>query len=200
MKKSVVAIVKSQHQADKLVDDLRAAGFTDSDISVLMRDSRTGGLRDTQTGSAFDEDEPPRGKQTNLGLEKGSKAGTGGATGAAAGGIIGGTIGLLAGLGTIAIPGLGALVAAGPILGALSGSAVGGSVGLITGSLVGLGVPEIEAKVFEGQLKEGGVLVAAHCANDQEIEQAKKICKANGVEKCCCTTETSASGSNRKNR
>ncbi|MDP1835666.1 MAG: hypothetical protein Q8K75_07025 [Chlamydiales bacterium] len=197
MKKAVFAIVKSDRQADQIVQQFQAAGFPNENISVLMRDNRTGSLKDTTTD--FTDEATPRGK-TKVGLEKHTKAAEGAATGATIGGIIGGTIGLLAGIGTLAIPGLGALVAAGPIMGALSGSAVGGTVGLVTGSLVGLGVPEVEAKVFEGRLKEGGTLVAVHCDTAEEIEQATKICKNNGAENVCTTSEKVGSAPNKKNR
>ena len=95
--------------------------------------------------------------------EKQTKAPEGTTTGVAAGGMIGGTLGLLAGIGALAIPGVGPFIAAGPIMGALAGLGVGGAVGGLVGALVGMGIPEYEAKRYEGRVKEGGVLLSVHC-------------------------------------
>ena len=102
-------------------------------------------------------------------------------TGVAAGGAIGGTLGLLAGIGALAIPGVGPFIAAGPIMGALAGLGVGGAVGGLVGALVGMGIPEYEAKRYEGRLKEGGVLLSVHCDTSDEITRAKDILKRTGA-------------------
>ena len=119
-----------------------ARGSPARDISVLLQDAR--GTRD-------------------LAHHKDTKAPEGTTTGVTAGGIIGGTLGVLAGIGTLAIPGLGPFIAAGPIMAGLAGLGVGGAVGGIVGSLIGMGIPEYEAKRYEGRLKSGGVLLSVHC-------------------------------------
>jgi hypothetical protein len=115
------------------------------------------------------------------------------ATGAAAGGIIGGTIGLLAGIGALAIPGLGAFVAAGPIMAALGGSGVGGGIGLIVGALTGLGIPEYEAQRYEDRLKSGGILISIHCNTSEEVNKAKHILEQNKIEDVATGREKTSS-------
>jgi hypothetical protein len=114
--------------------------------------------------------------------EKHTKAPEGATTGMATGGALGGTLGLLAGIGALAIPGLGPFIAAGPIMGALAGLGAGGAVGGFVGALVGMGVPEYEAKRYEGRVKDGGVLISAHCATSEEITTAKRILEQTGAE------------------
>ena len=147
--KAVLCIAKSEPQADRIVTELRSGGFSDGDISVLFPDKK--GTRD-------------------FAHEKGTKMPEGAATGAAAGGAIGGTLGLLAGIGSLAIPGLGPFIAAGPIMAALAGAGVGGALGGLTGALIGMGIPEFEAKRYEGLVKDGGILVSVHA--DDEIGRA----------------------------
>lgn len=191
MKKAVFAIVKSQSQANSIVDALRNAGFVDNDISVLLSDPN--GRRDTsQSPSAtWSKDAQPTSsqKKTTMGYENNTKAGEGAAIGATAGGILGGTLGLLAGLGTLAIPGVGPFIAAGPILAALSGSAIGGGVGLLGGALTGLGIPEYEVKRYEGALKAGSILISVHCENSEDCDQAKKILETHHAEDISCSKE-----------
>src|SRR5450631_4324958 len=139
MSKSVFGIATTHGQAEQIVERLQAQGFARSEISVLMPD--TGGTRD-------------------VGHVKATKAPEGATTGAATGGVAGGVIGLLAGIGALAIPGVGPLIAAGPIMAALSGLGVGGAVGGMVGALVGLGIPEYEAKRYEGRVKDGGILLS----------------------------------------
>ena len=117
----------------------------------------------------------------NFAHEKHTKAPEGTTTGVAAGGTIGGALGLLAGIGALAIPGVGPLIAAGPIMGALAGLGVGGAVGGLVGALVGMGIPEYEAKRYEGRLKEGGVLLSVHCGTSEKITRAKEILKRTGA-------------------
>ena len=114
--------------------------------------------------------------------EKNTKAPEGTTTGVAAGGTVGGALGLLAGIGALAIPGVGPFIAAGPIMGALAGIGVGGAVGGLVGALVGMGIPEYEAKRYEGRVKNGGVLLSVHCDTSEEIKRAKDVLKRTGAE------------------
>src|SRR6478672_13279761 len=147
MSKSVFGIATTQGQAERIVQQLQAQGFADSEISVLMPD--TGGTRD-------------------VGHIKATKAPEGATTGAATGGVTGGVLGLLAGIGAIAIPGLGPFIAAGPIMATLAGLGAGGAVGGVLGALTGLGLPEYEAKRYEGRVKNGGVLLSVHCDTSEQ--------------------------------
>jgi hypothetical protein len=158
---SVFGIYASREMAENAVDRLLAEGFRNEDISVLLQDNV--GTKD-------------------FAHEKHTKAPEGTATGVVAGGIVGGTIGLLAGIGVLAHPGLGPLIAAGPIIAALSGIGSGGVVGGIIGALVGLGMPEYEAKRYEGRIKEGGILLSAHCDNSTWISKAKQLLKDTGAD------------------
>src|SRR6266704_7005546 len=142
MSKSVFGIATTLGQAERIVQQLQAQGFATSEISVLMPD--TGGTRD-------------------VGHVKATKAPEGATTGAATGGATGGVIGLLAGIGALAIPGVGPFIAAGPIMAALSGAAVGAATGGLVGALVGMGIPEYEAKRYEGRVREGVVLTSVQC-------------------------------------
>jgi hypothetical protein len=160
MKQAVICLVKTYTQADILVGQLKNEGFTNSDISVLMPDES--GVRD-------------------MGYEKHSKAPEGTSAGAGAGALVGGAIGVLAGIGLLSIPGLGAFVAAGPIMAGLSGAAVGGAVGGVTGGLIGLGVPEYEAKQYEGKLREGNLLISIHTEDNAMAKRAEDVCKNNGA-------------------
>ena len=124
--------------------------------------------------------------------EKATKAPEGTTTGAVAGGAIGGTLGLLAGIGALAIPGLGPFIAAGPIMGTLAGIGSGGLVGGLVGALVGMGIPEFEAKRYEGRIKEGGILASVHCDNSEWVGRAKSILKDTGAEDVSSSGEASA--------
>jgi len=110
--------------------------------------------------------------------------------------VLGGTLGLLAGIGALAIPGVGPLIAAGPIMAALAGMGVGGAVGGVTGALIGLGIPEYEAKRYEGRIAKGGILLSVHCDTSEEIDRAKEILKRSGGEDISSTGEASTSGIN----
>lgn len=160
MKKAVMCSAKSENQANLIVEKLRA-DFSLNDISLLL---------------------PDRGATRQLGLEKNTKAPEGATAGAGVGGVLGGTIGLLAGIGALAIPGVGPLIAAGPILATLSGLAAGAAAGGMAGSLVGLGIPEYEAKRYEGMLRSGDILISVHVESSEEIERAKAIFAAYGAE------------------
>jgi len=160
-KTSVLGIVKSYNQAEQVVEQLQSGGFAASEISVLFPDNQ--------------------GKH-DFGHVKASKAPEGATAGAATGGVVGGVLGLLAGIGALAIPGVGPFIAAGPIMAALSGAAVGGSTGGLVGGLVGLGIPEIEAKRYEGKLKTGNYLVAVYTEDGDEERLAKEVFKNAGAE------------------
>src|SRR5271154_3160076 len=170
-KTAVFGIYHSRIQAEQSVDRLLAAGFSNDDISVLLQDMQ--GSKD-------------------FAHEKNTKAPEGTTAGVAAGGAIGGTLGLLAGIGALAIPGVGPFIAAGPIMGALAGMGVGGAVGGLIGALVGLGIPEYEAKRYEGRIKDGGVLLSVHCDTSDEITRAKELLKNTGAEDISSTGEASA--------
>src|SRR5690348_1325658 len=167
------AIFPSRSAAETAVDRLVTAGFSNSDVSVLMSDSE--GSKDFAS-------------------EKNTKAPEGTTAGVGIGGTVGGTLGLLAGLGALAIPGVGPLIAAGPIMGALAGLGVGGAVGGIVGALVGMGIPEYEAKRYEGRVKDGGVLLSVHCDSSDEVSRAKKSLEATGAEDVASTGEASGAG------
>jgi hypothetical protein len=169
---SVFGIYKSRAHAETAVDRIAAAGFDYNDISVL--------LPDTQSSKEFAH-------------EKNTKAPEGVTTGATTGGVVGGTLGLLAGIGALAIPGVGPFIAAGPIMGALAGVGVGGAVGGIIGALVGMGMPEYEAKRYEGRIMEGGVLVSVHCDTSEEIDRAKEVLDRTGAEDISSAGEKAAS-------
>jgi hypothetical protein len=169
---AVFGIYKGVHQAESAVEQIAAAGFSHNDISVL--------LPDMQSSKEFAH-------------EKNTKAPEGTTTGAATGGIMGGTLGLLAGIGALAIPGVGPFIAAGPIMGALAGVGVGGAVGGIVGALIGMGMPEYEAKRYEGRVKNGGVLLSVHCASSEEIDRAKELLKRTGAEDISSAGEKAAS-------
>ncbi len=160
-KTAVFGIFKTTAQADRAVSRLLSVGFSNSDISLLSSDN-----------NSFRE----------LATEKNTKAPEGTTTGAVAGGVVGGALGLLAGIGALAIPGVGPLIAAGPIMGALAGLGAGGAVGGVVGMLVGMGIPEYEAKRYEGRVKEGGILLSAHCDTSAEIDRAKTILEQSGAE------------------
>ena len=154
MAKAVFCIVKDPINAVNIVGELKAAGFSTNDISVLMPD--TEGTRDfAHTHS--------------------TKAPEGAATGAGAGGAVGATLGWLAGIGSLAIPGVGPFIAAGPLMAALSGAAVGAAVGGISGALIGLGIPEFEAKRYEGKIQSGNILVSVHTEDADQTKRAKEI-------------------------
>jgi uncharacterized membrane protein len=158
---SVFGIVKSRSQAERLVEELQEAGFAASEISVLLPDSE--GRHD-------------------IGHVKATKAPEGATTGATAGGVTGGVLGLLAGIGALAIPGVGPFIAAGPLMAALSGAAIGAGTGGLVGGLVGMGIPEIEARRYENKLKSGNYLIAVAVADGDEKDRAKEIFKNVGAE------------------
>lgn len=170
-KTAVFGIYKNRVQAEQSVDRLLSAGFANDDISVLLPDSES---------------------SKEFAHKKDTKAPEGTTAGVTAGGVVGGTLGLLAGIGALAIPGVGPFIAAGPIMGALAGLGVGGAVGGLIGALVGMGIPEYEAKRYEGRIKEGGVLLSVHCDTSDEITKAKSLLRNTGAEEISSTGESSA--------
>jgi hypothetical protein len=169
MSKAVFGIATTYVQAETIVDRLKIAGFSNSDISVLFPDKD--GTRD-------------------FAHEKNTKAPEGAAAGAGTGGVIGGVLGWLVGIGSLAIPGVGPFVAAGPIMAALSGAAVGSAVGGLTGALVGLGIPEFEAKRYEGKLKQGNILISVHSEDSNETDRAEQILKQANAQDISSATES----------
>ena len=169
MSKSVFCIATTHGQAENIVHGLQAQGFADSEISVLLPD----------TAGAHD-----------VGHVKNTKAPEGTATGAATGGAAGGVLGLLAGIGALAIPGVGPFIAAGPIMAALGGAALGATAGGIVGGLIGLGIPEIEAKRYEEKLKKGNYLVSVHVDSGDQEDRAKKIFQDNKAEDITTASES----------
>jgi hypothetical protein len=154
MARAVICIAKSEEQATRIVDDLKAAGFSNNDVTVLL---------------------PDRAGSRDFAHEHHTKAPEGAATGAVAGGVTAGVLGWLVGIGTLAIPGVGPLIAAGPIMAALGGVAAGGAVGGLAGALVGFGIPEYEAKQYEGKIKNGNILISVHADDSRQRKIAKEI-------------------------
>jgi hypothetical protein len=169
-KKSVFCIATSRNQADNIVNQLKNANFSNNDISALFAD---------------------KGTSHDFAHEKNTKAPEGAVTGAVTGGVVVGALGWIAGIGALAIPGVGPFIAAGPIIAALSGAAIGATVGGIAGGLIGMGIPELEAKRYEGKIKEGNILISVHTDNSAEISRAKDIFTKAGAEDICTTGEAS---------
>src|SRR5471032_3148141 len=176
-KTAVFGIYQSVAQAERAVDTLVEERFSNADVSVLLPDNQT---------------------TKDFAHEKNTKAPEGATTGGTAGGVIGGTLGLLAGIGALAIPGLGPFIAAGPIMGALAGLGVGGAVGGLIGALVGMGIPEYEAKRYEGKIKAGGVLLSVHCDTADQITRAKALLTGTGAADIASTGETSVGSTDSK--
>jgi hypothetical protein len=170
--KAVFGIAKSEGQAIAIANNLKAAGFSDNDVSVLFPDKQ--GTKD-------------------FAHEQHTKAPEGATAGAGGGAILGGALGWLVGIGTLAIPGLGPFIAAGPIMAALAGAAGGAAVGGLTGALIGMGIPEYEAKRYEGKVKDGNILMSVHTEDGNERERAKEIFVNGGAEDISYTGEASVS-------
>jgi hypothetical protein len=168
---AVFGIYPNVSSVEQAVDRLKSAGFRNTDISVLL---------------------PENVGNKDLATIKATKAPEGAAAGAGSGIALGGVLGWLAGIGALAIPGVGPLIAAGPIVGALAGAGAGGAVGALTGTLVGMGIPEYEAKRFEGRVKEGGILLSVHSDNSDWTKKAKDILENTGAKDVSSTGEASA--------
>ncbi len=168
---AVFGIYPSYANVESGVDGLKAAGFSNRDISVLF--SESSGTRD-------------------FAHEKGTKAPEGATAGAGTGVVLGGALGWLLGVGALAIPGLGPFIAAGPIMAALAGAGVGGTVLGVAGALVGMGIPEYEAKRYEGRVKDGGILLSVHSNTSDATKRAKLILEATGAQDISSTSEASS--------
>jgi hypothetical protein len=168
---AVFGIFRDRMHVEQGVDALLENGFRSEDISVLLPDNQ--GTKD-------------------FAAVKSTKAPEGATAGVVAGGVVGGTLGLLAGVGALAIPGLGPLIAAGPIMGALAGIGTGGVVGGVIGALVGMGIPEYEARRYEGMIREGKVLLSVHCDNSDWVKRAKDILERAGAQNISSAGEKSA--------
>jgi hypothetical protein len=175
-KKSVFCLARDEAQAARIVDSLKAAGFSNNDISALL---------------------PDKSSTREFAHEKGTKAPEGAVTGAGTGGILGGTLGWLTGIGALAIPGLGPFIAAGPIMAALSGAAIGAAAGGLIGALVGMGIPEYEAKRYESRIREGRILISVHSETSEETKRAKEIFERAGAEDIATAGEESVSDKER---
>jgi len=171
---AVFGIYPSYTTVEMGVEDLKAGGFSNRDISVLLPQSA--GTKD-------------------FAHEKDTKAPEGATAGAGTGVVLGGAMGWLLGVGALAIPGLGPFIAAGPIMAALAGAGVGGAVGGITGALIGMGIPEYEAKRYEGRVKDGGILLSVHCDSSESIRRAKQILERTGAQDVSSSGEASSDDS-----
>jgi hypothetical protein len=176
MAKAVFCLVDNETQAERIVDGLKSAGFPNNDISVLFPDKS--GTRD-------------------FAHEQNTKAPEGAATGAGTGGVLGGVFGWLVGIGSLAIPGVGPFIAAGPIMAALAGAGVGAAVGGLSGALIGLGIPEYEAKQYEGKIKGGNVLISVHTEDGDEVKRVKDIFEHAGAHDISSTGEESVPDRNK---
>jgi hypothetical protein len=162
MSTAVYCIAHDYSQAEVIVDQLKASGFSNNEISVLFPDKA--GTRD-------------------FAHEQNTKMPEGATTGGIAGMGTGAILGWLAGIGSLAIPGAGPFIAAGPIMAALGGAAVGGAAGGLIGGLVGMGIPEYEAKLYDGKVRGGNVLISVHTDNGDQVTAAKDIFeKANATD------------------
>ena len=168
---AVFGIYTNRNMLEDAVARLKGDGFRNTDISVLFPENV--GNKDLKT-------------------EKNTKAPEGVTTGATTGAVVGGALGWLAGIGALAIPGLGPFIAAGPIMGLLGGLGAGGAIGGIAGALVGMGIPEYEAKRYEGRVKEGGILLSIHCDNSDWVKRAKELLEHTGAQDIGSTGEKSA--------
>ena len=170
-KTSVLGIYTTRESVERAVDTFLKSGFTTSDVSVLLPENLGG---------------------KPLATHKDTKAPEGATAGGGAGAVVGGTLGLLAGIGALAIPGLGPFIAAGPIMAALAGIGVGGAVGGFAGALIGMGIPEYEAKRYEGRIQKGGILLSVHCDTSDQVKRGKEILKNTGAEDISSTGESSS--------
>jgi hypothetical protein len=168
MSKAVFCIASSELQAKEIVDKLKVMGFSPNDISVLF---------------------PDRSGTRDFAYEQHTKAPEGATTGGLVGAGAGGVLGWLAGIGTLAIPGIGAFLAAGPIMAALAGVAVGGATGGLIGSLIGMGIPEYEAKRYEGKLRDGNILISVHTEDGKQRARAKDVFELAGAQDITYTSE-----------
>ncbi|MEK6773611.1 MAG: DUF3341 domain-containing protein [Bdellovibrionota bacterium] len=169
--KAVFGIYSSRSAVEQGIDRLKADGFASTEISVLI---------------------PAQGGSEQFAHEKGTKAPEGVTTGASTGMLVGGALGWLAGIGTIAIPGIGPFIAAGPIMALLAGAGAGAAIGGLAGGLIGMGIPEYEAKRYEGYIKDGGILLSVHTGNTELTKRAKLALEQTSAKDISSTDEVSA--------
>jgi hypothetical protein len=171
---AVFGIYSTAVDAERAVDALIRAGFPSGSISVLLPDAQT---------------------TREFAHTKETKAPEGTAAGATAGGVIGGALGVLAGIGALAIPGIGPFIAAGPLVAGLAGVGAGGAVGGLIGALIGMGIPEYEARRYEGRVKAGGNLLSVHCDTGEQVSRAKELLKSSGAQDIASTHESAGARS-----
>ncbi len=176
MATSIYCLTDTTARADRIVGLLRDRGIASNDISLLFPDQQS--TRD-------------------FAYEKHTKAPEGATTGVATGGVLGGALGWLVGIGTLAIPGVGPFIAAGPIMAALGGAAIGATVGGISGALIGMGIPEYEAKRYEGKVREGRILISVHAVTSKDISAIKEIMSEAGATDISSASEAAARGNSR---
>ncbi|HET9697940.1 MAG TPA: PRC-barrel domain-containing protein [Terriglobales bacterium] len=157
---SVYGVFHDREKVRETVEHLKREGFQDNDISVVF---------------------PDRDESKNFALEHNTKAPEGATAGGLTGAVTGGVLGWLAGVGMIAIPGIGPLLAAGPIVAALAGAGAVGVAGGLVGALVGMGLPELEAKRYESEVKAGRILVAVHCDDARFSLSARTVLEKAGA-------------------
>jgi hypothetical protein len=167
--KSVFGIYRGN--VEPAVNALKHAGFSNSDVSILL---------------------PENVNTEELATEQSTKAPEGTVVGVGSGAAVGGALGWLVGVGALAIPGIGPVVAAGPLVAALAGIGIGGALGGFAGSLVGMGISEYEAKGYEGEVLRGGILVVVHCETNEETNRAKEVFQSSGAEDIAVSRETSS--------
>jgi hypothetical protein len=165
---AVFGIYPSRETVESAVAALQAEGFRATDISILV---------------------PQNVGTKDLAHERATKAPEGAVTGAGSGAVIGGTLGWLASIGALAVPGIGPLIAAGPIVAALAGAGAVGAIGGIAGALIGQGIPEYEAKRYEGRVRKGGILLSVHADDAEWVKKSKAVLERTGAEDISATTE-----------
>jgi len=165
---AIFAIFAMRARAEAAIDRLTSAGFSSGALSVLISDKEGSREFATKTSTKVADDA---------------------ITGAEVGAVVGGTLALLAGLNALVMPGVGSLIAAGPLLASLAGLGAGAAVGGLVGALVGLGIPEYEAKLYDGRLKDGAVLLSVHCVGNEEISRARDLLTASGAEDITASEE-----------
>jgi hypothetical protein len=167
--RAVFGIYSTTAETERAVNALLQSGFSSQDVSVLMPDQQS---------------------TREFAVHKDTKAPEGATAGATTGGVIGGALGILVGLGSLAIPGVGPFIAAGPLVAGLAGLGAGGAVGGLIGALAGMGIPEYEARRYEGRVKDGGVLLSVHCETPGEVLRAKEVLKTTGAADIASSTES----------
>jgi hypothetical protein len=172
MKASVYCTARTVEQAEQIVLELKQVGFLSDDISALLPDRR--GTRD-------------------FAHEHNTKAPEGATTGGVVGLGLGAGLGWLAGIGALAIPGVGPFIAAGPIMAALGGAAVGTATGGLVGALVGMGIPEFEAKRYDAKVRDGSILISVHTESSSQRDAARDVFKRNNADDISTGSEASVS-------